>query len=124
MQVISKFEQASSPSSSSMNLMENITKLLEEGQESAHHIRNLLNEGLRLKVEDHHQADLDHHSRVTLNSIETALSLIKTYAFDQKDKIKKRKIESPESPHSTKSDESGGTIVSKERRGCYKRRYI
>uniref|UniRef100_A0A803L3I8 WRKY domain-containing protein n=2 Tax=Chenopodium quinoa TaxID=63459 RepID=A0A803L3I8_CHEQI len=103
--------------------MENITTFLEKGKESAHQIRSFINERLGLKAED--REALDHHSWATLNSFETVLSILNAPDIDQDDQvlIKKRKFEL-ECPDQSKSEDNigGGNVVSKERRGCYKRR--
>lgn len=104
--------------------MQDITRLLEKGQESAHQIRNFLDERLGLKLED--QQALDHHSLMTLNSLETVLSILKSCDFDQDDEIlfKKRKSFDIDAPDRCNSEDIGGgaTLVPKEKRGCYKRR--
>uniref|UniRef100_A0A803MI30 WRKY domain-containing protein n=2 Tax=Chenopodium quinoa TaxID=63459 RepID=A0A803MI30_CHEQI len=103
--------------------MENITTFLEKGKESANQIRSFINERLGLKAED--REALDHHSWMTLNSFEAVLSILNASDFDQDDQvlIKKRKFEL-ECPDQSKSEDNigGGNVVSKERRGCYKRR--
>lgn len=134
MQVVSKNEQPSSPSStlssppitpkSSKDLMQIISKLLQQGQESAQHIRSFLIERLGLKVEDH-QANIDHHSLVVLNSFKDALNILKSFDFDQEYVIRKRKIDQTNNIKSfdhCKAEDTCRRTITKDRRGCYKRR--
>ncbi|KAL2899784.1 putative WRKY transcription factor 70, partial [Bienertia sinuspersici] len=113
-------------SSQSEVVMNNIIKLLKNGQESANHLRILFNQRLGFKVDDHHQHHaFDHHSLVILNSFESCISMLKSCDFDQLeiDTIK-RKVDqtNDEDHHSTKCEEIVEGQLPKERRGCYKRR--
>ncbi|XP_010683475.2 probable WRKY transcription factor 46 [Beta vulgaris subsp. vulgaris] len=133
MQVISKLEQPTSPTNSIDDLMQNITKIMKQGQESAQQIRSFFHGKLGLlKVEDdivcddnnHHQNDVNHHSLVTLESFEKCLNLLKTYDFDHQcyDLNRKRKISPIHDLKCPKSEEISGGTLPKERRGSYKRR--
>lgn len=131
MQVISKLEQPTSPTNYSIDdLMQNITKIMKQGQESAQQIRSFFHGKLGLKVEDdivyddNHQNDVNHHSLVTLESFEKCLNLLKTYDFDHQsyDLNRKRKISSTHDLKCPKSEEISGGTLPKERRGSYKRR--
>lgn len=137
MQVISKNYQPTQPSftlitppntpTNTKDLMHNITKLLQKGQESAQLISSLLNGRLGFKVEDH-QADLDHHSWVALNSFKEALLYAKSFDFNHEDDvIRKRKLDPTDNIQSLDHCKVGEypssrATISKEKRGCYKRR--
>ncbi|KAL2899776.1 putative WRKY transcription factor 70 [Bienertia sinuspersici] len=136
MQVISKLEPTSPSSTSSTitpksskDLKQSIIKLLVNGKESANQLRNLFDQRLGFKAEDDdHQHVFDHHSWVILNSIESCISMVKSYDFDQQEiSNKKRKVDQISDDqcsdhHSPKSEETVDGKMSKERRGCYKRR--
>lgn len=70
---------------------------------------------------------LGRHSLMTLNSFQTVLSMLKASGFDQDENFminnNKRKVDVLECLDQCKSEEiSGGSCLSKEKRGCYKRR--
>ena len=95
-----------------------IIESLERGRDSVHHIRDLLNQhpGFTADHDDQgYHKGLDDHSMVALTALDYALSML-----HHPDNFS---LEENQFGNS-KSHDSAAETPRKDRRGCYKRRYI